>query len=89
MLGDTYLKGGIAIPHGASEFVTKPTILITKLAKKIVWSENYEVDLIFLIALKDDSKKYFEQLYKIIMEESVLNKIKSSTSKEEILEILL
>lgn len=82
MLGDTYLKGGIAIPHGASEFVTKPTILITKLAKKIVWSENYEVDLIFLIALKDDSKKYFEQLYKIIMEESVLNKIKSSTSKE-------
>lgn len=89
MLGDTYLKGGIAIPHGASEFVTKPTILITKLSKKIVWSENYEVDLIFLIALKDDSKKYFEQLYKIIMEESVLNKIKSSTSKEEILEILL
>lgn len=89
MLGDTYLKGGIAIPHGASEFVTKPTILITKLAKKIVWSENYEVDLIFLIALKDDSKKYFEQLYKIIMEESVLNKIKSSTSKEEILEFLL
>lgn len=89
MLGDTYLKGGIAIPHGASEFVTKPTILITKLAKKIVWSENYEVDIIFLIALKDDSKKYFEQLYKIIMEESVLNKIKSSTSKEEILEILL
>lgn len=89
MLGDTYLKGGIAIPHGASEFVTKPTMLITKLAKKIVWSENYEVDLIFLIALKDDSKKYFEQLYKIIMEESVLNKIKSSTSKEEILEILL
>lgn len=89
MLGDTYLKGGIAIPHGASEFVTKPTILITKLAKKIVWSENYEVDLIFLIALKDDSKKYFEQLYKIIMEENVLNKIKSSTSKEEILEILL
>lgn len=89
MLGDTYLKGGIAIPHGASEFVTKPTILITKLAKKILWSENYEVDLIFLIALKDDSKKYFEQLYKIIMEENVLNKIKSSTSKEEILEILL
>ncbi|MCF0147332.1 MAG: sigma 54-interacting transcriptional regulator [Clostridium sp.] len=89
MLGDTYLKGGIAIPHGASEFVTKPTILITKLANKIVWNENYEVDLIFLIALKDDSKKYFEQLYKIIMGEDVLNKIKSSTSKEEILKILL
>ena len=89
MLGDTYLKGGIAIPHGASEFVTKPTILITKLDKKILWSENYEVDLIFLIALRDDSKNYFEQLYKIIMKEDVLNKIKSSSRKEEILEIIL
>ena len=89
MLDNTYLKGGIAIPHGASEFVTKPTILITKLANKILWSGNYEVDLIFLIALKEDSKNYFEQLYKIIRNEEVLNKIKSSSSKEEILEIIL
>ncbi|WP_300381703.1 sigma 54-interacting transcriptional regulator [Clostridium sp.] len=89
MLGDTYLKGGIAIPHGDSEFVTKPTILITKLDKKIIWSGNYEVDLIFLIALREDSKNYFEQLYKIIMEEDVLNKIKSSLTKEEVLEIIL
>lgn len=89
MLDNTYLKGGIAIPHGASEFVTKPTILITKLANKILWSGNYEVDLIFLIALKEDSKNYFEQLYKIIRNEEVLNKIKSSISKEEILEIIL
>lgn len=89
MLDDTYLKGGIAIPHGASEYVTKPTILITKLAKKLLWSGNYEVDLIFLIALKDDSKNYFEQLYKIIRDEAVLGKIKASTTKEEIIEILL
>ena len=89
MLADTYLKGGIAIPHGSSEFITKPTILITKLANKIVWSENYEVDLVFLIALKDDSRNYFEKLYKIIKDEKVLNKIKSSVSKEEVLEIIL
>ena len=89
MLGNTYLKGGIAIPHGDSEFVTKPTILITKLDKKIVWDGNYEVDLIFLVALKDDSRKYFEQLYKIIKKEDTLNKLKSSSSKDEILEILL
>lgn len=89
MLGNTYLKGGIAIPHGDSEFVTKPTILITKLDKKIVWDGNYEVDLIFLVALKDDSRKYFEQLYKIIKKEDTLNKLKSSSSKDEIIEILL
>lgn len=89
MLGNTYLKGGIAIPHGDSEFVTKPTILITKLDKKIVWDGNYEVDLIFLVALKDDSRKYFEQLYKIIKKEETLNKLKSSSSKDEILELLL
>lgn len=89
MLGNTYLKGGIAIPHGDSEFVTKPTILITKLDKKIVWDGNYEVDLIFLVALKDDSRKYFEQLYKIIKKEETLNRLKSSSSKDEILELLL
>lgn len=89
MLGNTYLKGGIAIPHGDSDFVTKPTILITKLDKKIVWDGNYEVDLIFLVALKDDSRKYFEQLYKIIKREDTLNKLKSSSSKDEIIEILL
>ena len=89
MIGDTYLKGGIAIPHGEGEFVTKPTIMITKLDKKINWGGNYEVDLIFLIALKDDSKNYFEQLYKILMEKDVLDKIKSSITKNEILEILL
>lgn len=89
MLGNTYLKGGIAIPHGDSEFVTKPTILITKLDKKIVWDGNYEVDLIFLVALKDDSRKYFEQLYKIIKKEDTLNRLKSSSSKDEVLEILL
>lgn len=89
MLGDTYLKGGIAIPHGEAEFVTKPTIMITKLDKKINWGGNYEVDLIFLIALKDDSKNYFEQLYKILMKKDVLDKIKSSLTKNDILEILL
>lgn len=89
MLGNTYLKGGIAIPHGDAEFVRKPTIMITKLANKISWDGNCEVDLIFLVALKDDSRKYFEQLYKIIKKEETLNKLKSSVSEDEILKILL
>lgn len=89
MLGNTYLKGGIAIPHGDAEFVTKPTIMITKLANRIYWDGSCEVDLIFLVALKDDSRKYFEQLYKIIKKEEILNKLKSSISKDEILQVLL
>lgn len=87
-LGATYLKGGIAIPHGDGKFVTKPTIVITKLAKPISWDGVNDVDLIFLIALKETSKEYFEQFYKIISSSEALLKIRAAKDKEEIMEIL-
>lgn len=87
-LGATYLKGGIAIPHGDSKFVTKPTIVFTKLAKPISWDGVHNTDLIFLIALKEDSKEYFEQLYKIISSSEVLLKIREAKDKKDIMEIL-
>ncbi|WP_035776112.1 sigma 54-interacting transcriptional regulator [Clostridium arbusti] len=87
-LGATYLKGGIAIPHGDSKFVTKPTIAVTKLAKPINWDGVNNVDLIFMIALKEDSKDYFEQLYRIISSNEALLKIRSAKDKKEIMDIL-
>jgi transcriptional regulator with AAA-type ATPase domain/transcriptional regulatory protein LevR len=84
----TYLKGGIAIPHGDTELVTKPAIYITKLAKAISWDGTNTVDVIFVLALNEDSKKYFEQLYKIISDESMISSIRNSNSTEEILKIL-
>jgi len=87
-LGTTYLKGGIAIPHGDSKYVTKPTIAITKLANPINWDGVNNVDLIFMIALKEDSKDYFEQLYRIISSVDALKRIREAKDKEEITNIL-
>jgi len=87
-LGATYLKGGIAIPHGDGKYVTKPTIVITKLAKPISWDGVNDVDLICLIALKENSKEYFEQFYRVISSSEALAKIKEAKDKEEIMEIL-
>ncbi len=84
----TYLKGGIAIPHGDPSFVTKPVISITKLDKPILWDGTNTVDIIFLLALKEDSKKYFEQLYQMISNETLITSIRNSNSIKEIRENL-
>ncbi|ERI91779.1 putative transcriptional regulatory protein LevR [Clostridiales bacterium oral taxon 876 str. F0540] len=87
-IGATYLKGGIAIPHGDSRYVTKPTIAVTKLATPINWDGVNNVDLIFLIALKEDSKNYFEQLYRVISSVDTLSQMREAKDKEEISNIL-
>jgi mannitol/fructose-specific phosphotransferase system IIA component (Ntr-type) len=84
----TFLKGGIAIPHGDTELVTKPVISITKLDKPVVWDGINTVDVVFVLALNENSKKYFEQLYRIIMDEDLILAIRNSNTIEEILKIL-
>lgn len=84
----TFLQGGIAIPHGDVGMVTKPAIFVTKLAKPIVWDGVNTVDLIFVLALDENSKNYFEQLYKIISDETVISAVRKANTKEEILNIL-
>lgn len=87
-MGNTFLEGGIAIPHGESQYVTKPTISITKLANPVLWENNQYVDLIFLLALTEDNSKEIEDLYTILYTESVLDSLKSADSVEQIYTIL-
>lgn len=84
----TFLKGGIAIPHGSPNLVTKSVISITKLDNPISWDGINMVDIIFVIALKEESKKYFEQLYSIISDETWISQIRNSKDASEILKIL-
>lgn len=84
----TFLKGGIAIPHGTPNLVTKSVISITKLDNPISWDGINMVDIIFILALKEESKKYFEQLYSIISDETLISQIRNSQDSSEILKIL-
>ena len=59
----TRLSQGIAIPHGDPGLVTKPVISVTKLDKPVLWDGVNTVDVIFILGIQEDSRKYFEQLY--------------------------
>lgn len=87
-MGNTFLEGGIAIPHGESQYITKPTISVTKLANPILWENNQYVDLIFLLALTEDNSKEIEDLYTILYKKNILESLKAANSADEIYTIL-
>ncbi len=85
----TFLKGNVAIPHGYPQNVIKPVAMIAKLKNPIEWHENRNVDLIFLIAYKNNSKKYFKDFYKEIMNPEILEMIRNAESKEEVKKLIV
>lgn len=87
-MGNTFLEGGIAIPHGESKHITNPAIMITKLATPVLWENNQYVSLIFLLALTEDNGKEIEDLYKLLYKDNVLQSLKEAPSQEEIYTIL-
>lgn len=84
----TRLSQGIAIPHGDPGLVTKPVIAVTKLDKPVLWDGVNTVDVIFILGIQEDSRKYFEQLYQIISDESMVSAIRASRTREEIWNLL-
>lgn len=80
----TFFKGNIAAPHGLPKHVTKPVIAIAKLKTDIVWANENKIDIIFMIAYKNDSKKYFKNFYRILLNSSVIEEIRNCKSAEEI-----
>ncbi|WP_211249856.1 sigma 54-interacting transcriptional regulator [Carnobacterium funditum] len=87
-MGNTFLEGGIAIPHGESKYITKPAISITKLATPILWESNQYVRFVFLLALTEDNGKEIEDLYKILYKGNIFQLLEEATTKEVIHSIL-
>lgn len=87
-MNSTFLKGGIGIPHGDSEFVTKPTAFITKLTMPIVWENDREVEFIILLALNKDSDIYIKQLYRLLSSKAFLSKLRDTTEPTQIYDLL-
>ena len=46
------------------------------------------VDIVFLLALNEKTKKYFEKLYRLISNENIIKSIREATKETEILKIL-
>ncbi|WP_422444810.1 sigma 54-interacting transcriptional regulator [Thermoanaerobacterium sp. DL9XJH110] len=88
-MGETVSKGGIAIPHGLPNHVTKPAIAIAKLKRAVIWEADHKVDLVFMIAYKSDSSDYFKSLYKVLLNQEVLNSIKKASNSREIRDLIV
>ncbi len=89
MLGGTLFEGTFGIPHGLSEFVEKSSIAIFKLNNPILWDYNCMVDVVIMLALKENDGKVVRQLFDTLSRTEVANKLRKSNSPKEISDILL
>lgn len=89
----TYIGNEIGLPHSQSIGVENPCVVIGKLTKDIVWTDDDEkVNLIFLIAVPKENEgnlhlKILSKLARLLMHDDFRNSIKT-LEKKELLDLL-
>lgn len=89
----TYIGNEIGLPHSQSIGVENPCVVIGKLTKDIVWTdEDEKVNLIFLIAVPKENEgnlhlKILSKLARLLMHDDFRNSIKT-LEKKELLDLL-
>lgn len=84
MMGPTLMEGFVAIPHGSPENVIKPAICIGILENPVMWSDGIEVNYVFMLALKEESKDILKTLFNIIREKDIHAKLTTDKAPAEI-----
>ena len=88
-LVSTSVGNAVAIPHGKSKAVLKPTVYFAKTNKLVRWGEGEEdlVDLIFMLAVPDDDKsndhlRILAQLSRKLVDENFRNTLRAIENVE-------
>lgn len=89
LMGGTLFDGTFGIPHGLAEFVKKSSLAIFKINKPILWDYDCEVDVVIMLALKEDDMKIVRRLFDTISRTDVTDGIKKADSSKEISSLLL
>lgn len=88
--GSTYIGKGIAIPHAEDTYVNKSKVCIVRFSEPVIWNEN-KLDFIFILCLKfediDKTKKFFKSFYSVLKDDGMLERMRNSQSKDQILNI--
>lgn len=82
---------GIAMPHSRPEDgVLKTGMSLLKLSKNVMFPEDKEVGLIFVLATTDPNThlSLISELTNLLMEDKYVDKMFSARSKEEVLECI-
>ncbi|MDD7796338.1 sigma 54-interacting transcriptional regulator [Clostridium sp. 'White wine YQ'] len=83
-MGSGIFNNKVAIPHGLPENVIKPAISIAKLKNPIQWDKDVMVDLVFMLALKENNRDEIRKLFSMIRDENLLIELGSKDSNKEI-----
>lgn len=86
-ISPTSIGHGIAIPHGFREHIKKSGVAVIQLKKDILWTDDDKVDLVFVIAFKNEDtnlpREFTSRLYRMFNDEHMLSKLRQATSAEE------
>lgn len=89
--GTTFLGKGIAIPHARDEYVNTSKICFVKLKNPIMWNGN-QLEILIILCLKFDdiksTKEFFKELYNVIRNDEILEKIKNEKDPDKIIKLL-
>lgn len=88
-MGNVVFNNEVAIPHGLPENVIKPAIVIAKLNKPIQWDKETMVDIVFMLALKEDNREEIKKLFYMIREKNIVKCIRLAKSENEIKNLFL
>jgi activator of the mannose operon (transcriptional antiterminator) len=77
----TTIGGGIAIPHGSSEWIKQSCIVVVTLKQPITWGTE-KVELVFLLAVKHDEREEMRQLFRELSRISEQPALVRALSKE-------
>lgn len=83
-MGSAVLGGKIAIPHGLPEYVIKPAIAIAKLKNPIIWDNEFMVEAVVLIAIKENNKIEAKDLLTRLSNKNFLEELEKAKNKTDI-----
>lgn len=86
-MGSVVISQKVAIPHGLPENVIKPAIAIAKLSKPIIWDNEFMVEVIVLIAMKENNKSEIKDLLFKLSDLEFMEELLKTNNKREIIEL--
>lgn len=83
-MGNSVFNKEVAIPHGLPENIIRPAIVIAKLNKPIRWDNETAVDIVFMLALKEDNREEIKKLFYMVREKNLVNNVRIAQSEKEV-----
>ena len=91
----TEIGKGFAVPHGLSGFVNRSAVAFASLDEPIIWNDEEEVDIVFLLAfdldeseeMKSEIVNFYKSVVSFMEDEKKFQNLRQSCDNDEIIKI--